>query len=141
MSTTYAGDLLMAATGIAGLTNPRIDLFTAQANPSSKNSVWSDFTIATYTGYATVTPTIGTVYISRETGLVSVDVSDAVFPGPSSGSGVSTLGWVLHDTTATPVVYASGTWDGPLAEQLPTDRIVVDETIGLSSAVVFHVDN
>lgn len=141
-ATTYAADELVAAGGVAGLATPRLDLVTAFANPPSKVSVWSDFTIPTYTGYAgPITVTLSAVYISNATQLVSTDVSDAVFNGPTSGAGATVVGWVLHDTTATPVVYACGTFDGPLSLLLPTDRVTVDETIGLGTAVSFNVSN
>lgn len=140
--TTYAADLLVEAGGIPGLLTPRLDLITAISTGPSKNSKWADLTIATYTGYpGPITPTVSAAYISGESGQVSVDLSDAVFNGPSSGAGVNVIGWVFHDTTGTPVVYAVGLFDGQLALQSALDRVTLDVTIGLGTASPFSVEN
>ncbi len=140
--TTDAGDAALMAAGAPGLTTPRLDLFTAISPDLSKSSVWADFTIPVFTGYAgPVTVTVSAAYISSETGLLSVDISDAVFNGPSAGAGVDVVGWVLHDTTGTPVVYAAGMFDGPLSLQEALDRVTVDEKLGMGITVNFFADN
>jgi hypothetical protein len=139
---TYAADALIAATGVPGLTTPRLDLITAITAGPSKITAWADLTIAAFTGYAgPITVTFSAVYISHPTGLLSVDVSDAIFNGPSAGSGVQAIGWVLHDTTGTPVVYAVGLFDGPLGLEAALDRINVDETLGLGTQASYQVSN
>lgn len=140
--TTYAADALIAAGGFAGLLTPRIDLIAAISVQPNKLSVWADLTIAAYTGYAgPLTPTISAAYISRANGRVSVDLSDTVFNGPSAGAGVDVIGWVFHDTTATPIVYAVGLFDGPLALQVALDRVTVDETLGMLVTPTFSASN
>jgi hypothetical protein len=140
--TTYAAEELVAASGFPGLATPRIDLITAAGVPPNKRSVWADFTIAAFTGYAgPLTPTVSAVYIPQSTLLVSVDLSDCVFNGPSAGAGVDVIGLIFHDTTATPVVYAVILFDGPLGLQIPTDRVTVDETLGLGITLNFSAEN
>jgi hypothetical protein len=140
--TTYAADLLLGASGVAGLINPRLDLFTVIGAGPNKHSVWADLTIAAFTGYAgPLTPTLSALYIGGSPKQVSFDVSDGIFNGPSSGAGVDVVGWVLHDTTATPIIYALGVFDGPLGLQVSTDRVTVDETIGIGTTVTFEVRN
>jgi hypothetical protein len=140
--TTYAAEELIGASGFTGLVTPRLDLFTAIGTAPNKHSVWSDLTIAAFTGYGgPITVTLSAAYISNKNQQLSIDVSDAIFNGPSAGAGVDVIGWVLHDTSGTPVVYALGLFDGPLALQVATDRVTVDETVGMSTTPSFSVSN
>ena len=140
--TTYAGDLALMGSGSVGLATPRLDLFTAISPTLSKNSAWADFTIPTFTGYAgPITVTVSAIYISQPSGEVAIDISDALFNGPTSGAGTDVLGWVFHDTSGTPVVYAAGMFDGPLALQTAHDRVTVDETISMSNTITTTVSN
>lgn len=138
--TTLAGDAAIMGAGAPGLVNPRLDLFTAIGPALSKNTVWTDLTIAAFTGYAgPVTVTISAAYVSNPSGQYAVDISDAIFNGPTSGAGTDVIGWVFHDTTATPVIYAAGMFDGPLSLNIPTDRVTVDETLLLAMTVNVEV--
>jgi hypothetical protein len=142
--TTYAGDTALMTAGSAGFTTPVIDLFTAGPGALTKNMTWAQFTAAVFTGYAgPITVTVSAIYISNSSGLVSVDISEAVFNGPTSGTGVDVIGWAFRSNpeSGTPVLYAAGLFTGPLGLQLPTDRVTVGETIGLAPAVSFNVEN
>jgi hypothetical protein len=130
---TKAGMEAIGTAGWAGLTNPRVDLFTAYSGLLDANTVWTQLTIAAFTGYAgPITVTISAQYVSQPSNLPAVDISDAIFNGPSSGSGVNVIGMVFHDTTATPVVYAVALFDGPASLNVPLDRVSVDETMLLN---------
>ena len=138
--TLVAENLILPSAAL--LLTPRLDLFTAVSPAINPASAWADFTIATFTGYSgpvTVVPTA--TYVSNETQLLSFDIPSVAFNGPTSGAGVDVLGWVLHDTTATPLVYAAGMFDGPLSLQLITDRVTVLETINMVLAALFEVAN
>jgi len=134
--------MLLAAGGFAGLVTPKIDLFVANSVAPSKLSVFADFTIATYTGYAgPIALTESAVYIPHGQGP-SVDLSDAIFNGPTAGAGTDVIGAVVwNGVVLTPVVYAVILFDGPLGLQLATDRVSIDETLSIAPTVGFSVSN
>jgi len=137
---TRAAELLIAAGGFAGLVNPRIDAIT-NSPTVSKATEWTDLTVAAYTGYGTVTPTMSAEYVSQPDDALAVDFSPAVFDGPSSGAGVDATGWVLHDTSATPVVYAVWLLSSPIGLQAALDRMTADSTIRLASTATGNADS
>ncbi len=106
-----AAELLVAASGFAGLLTPKIDLFTNDFLPL-ETSVLADFTLATYTGYVQGTGTLSAVYVSQPDNLVSVDALPVHFVGPTAGAGVDAFGWVMYDGTG-PGIYAAGRFDTP----------------------------
>lgn len=131
---TEVGDLALMAAGAAGLTVPRIGIFTNDYTPN-RGSIYTNFTLATYTGYANVTPTISAPFVAQPEDAVAVAASDAVFTGPTAGAGVAAYGWFLFDN-GTHDVFAAGRFDGaPLSLLNPLDRISVVLEIQMGNAV------
>ncbi len=125
---TRAAELAIAALGFPGLTLPHMDLFSNDLTPN-KNSVWADFTIPTYTGYAQVSTALSAVYVSQPSNIVTVDVAEASFIGPTAGAGTDVYGWVLSDGT-THAVWAAGRFgDAPLSENNILDKVSVDASL------------
>ena len=121
---TQAADLAVQGAGLPGLTNLKADLIVSPAPPPpDRHAVIGDFTVPTYTGYAqqTVTLTGGFVTIA---GLAYALSNALRFTGPSSGSGVNVVGFVLSDGT-THTVWAWGLFDVPLPEQVSTDVVEI----------------
>jgi hypothetical protein len=131
---TTAAMGLIAGGGFAGLLLPKLDLITAFSGLLTKASTLSQATLAAYTGYAgPVTATLSAAYISNPSGLYAADTPDAVFNGPTSGAGANVIGAVLHGVVgAVDTLYAAVLFDGPLSENLITDRVTVGMTLLLN---------
>lgn len=136
---TRAGKLAIADAGFAGLTIPRIGIFTNDFNPD-EFSVYADFTLAVYTGYSNATVVLSPVFVTQS-GKVSSDVGDATFLGPTAGAGVDAYGWFLFDNV-THDVWACGRFDpAPQSLQNLMDRLQVDEQLHIDGTDDSTVEN
>jgi hypothetical protein len=136
---TKEGKLAVAALGVPGLTLPRIGIFSNNISPN-ENSVYADFTLATYTGYANVTPTVGAIFVSQA-GDVSAPLSEAVFLGPTAGAGVDAYGWFLFDNVTHSVWACERFSAAPLSLQNLLDRLAVDIILQVNGSSVSDTEN
>jgi len=136
---TTKGILAVADAGFAGLTVPRVGIFTNDFTPT-KASVYADFDLAVYTGYANVTPTISAVFITAD-GKVSVDLSDCAFLGPTADAGVDGYGWFLFDNVTHDVWACERFTDAPLSLQNLLDRVEVDAYLSVDGSTTSTVQN
>lgn len=119
---TQKGQLAMQAGGIAGWTNPKLDLVKAPLPAAPDyHALLADFVLAAYTGYLQQTPVFSTGYVNQAimksfavTGLNKWPSATAAFEDE--------LGFILQDGV-THDIWAWGTFGGPLGEQTPTDLI------------------
>jgi hypothetical protein len=131
---TNHGKQAIGAGGWAGLVTPRVDLFTAFAGILGPDTVIGSLTLAAYVGYpGPITPTISAQYVSQPSGLPAVDISDAVFTGPTAPNpGVNAIGYVFTDNAGTRNIYAIALFDGPVSLNVPLDQVTVDGTLLLN---------
>jgi hypothetical protein len=92
--------------------------------------VIADATLATYTGYAAITPTLSNVYVRQPETQAAFAMSQGVFLGPTGGAAQTAVGFILHDGAG--VVYASGEFDTPINMASVADRLAVDLEVAVS---------
>ena len=133
---TQTGQLAIQTAGIAGWTNPKIDLCSAVPAIPGFHAVIGDFTIAAYTGYVQQTFTLTGGYVDQAL-LKAFAISQLVkFPGATALPEVE-VGFVISDGMAH-TVWAWGTFTIPLGENVSTDLISLVCTLydDLSSELV-----
>lgn len=135
---TTVGKLAIANAGVSGLTIPRVGLFTNDFAPNAL-SVYADFTLPTYTGYANHTAVPSAVFIPQG-GDPSTALGEAVFLGPTAGAGTDVFGWFLFDNV-THAVFAFSRFDESKSLQNLLDRLAVDIIVAVSGSESFDVEN
>jgi hypothetical protein len=123
-------DLLNTGTAGAPFGTLKLLLFTAAANPPSRQSVLADFTEATFTGYVKKAVTLGTAgYDVSINEAVQASTTVSQWNGPSDASGQTVIGWALVSEVAGPPVVdtlrASGLFDNPHSLAVPTDMLAI----------------
>jgi hypothetical protein len=123
MYVTQKGQLAIQSAGIAGWTNPKIDLCSALPAQPDFHAMIADFTIAAYTGYVQQTFTLTGGYVDQPL-LKSFAISNLIkFPG-ATALGENEAGFVIADS-ATHDVWAWGVFQVPVNVSLSTDLIAI----------------
>jgi len=132
---TRQGQLALQSSGIAGWTNPKIDLCSALPAPPAFDALIADFTLAAYTSYAQQTFTLTGGFVDTGSRL-AFSISGLVKFPSATAAFESEIGAVIQDGM-THVVWAWIAFGESLPELTSTDLIalVVQLFENLSSAV------
>lgn len=95
-------DMLINA---VGMTNVRLRLYKAISPALSQDTVYADFTIANFSGYADVTPAMGAASTVSHKGKI-VDGSVRNFTHNGGGTSNTVLGYYVVDTGTSKVLWA-----------------------------------